>query len=64
VGRFGSLRKVIVGLSLSLCAVLLLTLLASQVEQQLFRRRAALLLSQLQSLELRKASWQDAKTQF
>jgi len=64
VGRVGSLRKVIVALSLSLCAVLLLTLLASQVEQQLFRRRAALLLSQLQSLELRKTSWQDAKTQF
>jgi hypothetical protein len=64
VGRFDSLRKVIVALSLSLCVVLLLTLLASQVEQQLFRRRAALLLSQPQSLELRKASWQDAKTQF
>jgi hypothetical protein len=64
VGRLRSLRKFLVALSLSLCSLLFLTLLASQVEQRLFRRRAELLLSQLQSLELRKTSWQDAQTRF
>jgi len=64
VGRLRSLRKFVVALSLSLCSLLFLTLLASQVGQRLFRRRAELLLSQLQSFELRKTSWQDAQTQF
>ena len=64
MGPLRSLRKFLVALSLSLCSLLFLTLLASQVEQRLFRRRAELLLSQLQSLELRKTSWQDAQTQF
>jgi hypothetical protein len=41
-----------------------LILLASQIEQHLFRRRAELLLSQVQSLELRKTTWQDAQVQL
>jgi hypothetical protein len=64
VGRLRSLRKFLFALSLSFGALLFLTLLTSQIEQHLFRRRAELLLSQLQSLELRKTSWQDAQTQF
>jgi len=64
VGRPHSLRKLLRALSLSLCALLFLTLLTSQTEQHLFRRRAELLLSELQSLELRRTSWRDAQTQF
>jgi hypothetical protein len=64
VGRLDSLRKFLVALSLSLCAVLFLTLLSSQVEQHLFHRRPALLLSRLQSLDMRKSSLHYAKTQF
>jgi hypothetical protein len=64
MGRLRLVRKFLLALSLSLGALLFLTLLASQVEQHLFRRRAELLLSQLQSLELRKTSWEDAKNQF
>ena len=62
--RLRSLRKYLLALALSLCSLLSLTLLASQVEQHLFRARAELLASQLQSLELRKTSWQDAQNQF
>jgi len=61
VGRLRSLRNFLSALLLSLCAVLLLTLLACQIEQHLFRRRAELLLSQIQSLELRKTPWQEAQ---
>jgi hypothetical protein len=64
VGRFRSLRKFLFALALSLCAVLFLILLASQIEQHLFRRRAELLLSQVQSLELRKTTWQDVQVQL
>src|SRR5260370_4601614 len=64
MGRFHSLRKFLVALALSLCTVLFLTLLASRIEQHFFRRRAELLLSQVQSLELRKTPWQDAQIQL
>lgn len=64
VGRFRSLRKFLFALALGLCAVLLLTFVASGIEQRLFRRRAEFLLSQVQSLELRKTPWQDAQVQF
>ena len=46
------------------CALLLLVLVASQVGQHIFRRRAELLLAQMQSLELGKTSWQDAQSQL
>jgi hypothetical protein len=48
----------------SVCAVLILLLLASQIEQHIFRSRAESLLSQLQSLELRKTPWPDAQHQL
>jgi hypothetical protein len=64
VGRFCSLRKFLFAFTLILCTVLFLLLAASQIEQRLFRRRAEILLSQLQSLELRKTSWQDAEIQL
>lgn len=58
------LRKFLFALALSLCALLFLTFLATQIEQHLFRRRAELLLSQVQSFELRKTSWQDTQVQL
>jgi hypothetical protein len=64
MGRFRSLLRLLLSISVSLCALLLLTLLASQVEQHVFRRRAELLLAQVQSIELRKTSWQTAQEQF
>jgi hypothetical protein len=64
VGRFRSLRKFLSALALSLCTVLFLTWLASRIEQHFFRRRAELLLSQVQSLELRRTPWQDAQIQL
>ncbi len=44
--------------------LLCLALVVSQVEQHLFRRRAELLLAEIQSLELRKTPWHEAQTQF
>lgn len=64
VGPFHLLRKYIFALLLSFCAVLSLILVAGQIEQRVFRRRAELLLSQVQSLELRKTSWHDAQVQL
>jgi hypothetical protein len=64
MGRLRSLRKFLLSPLLSLCALLFLVVLASQVEQHFFRRRAELLLSQIQSVELRKTSWEDARNQF
>jgi hypothetical protein len=64
VGRFRSLRKFLIALLLSICAVLFVTLLAGRIEQYVFRRRAELLLSQVQSLELRRTPWQDAQFQL
>lgn len=64
VGRLRSLCNFLSAFLLSLCAVLFLTLLACQVEQHVFRRRAELLLSQVQSLELRKTPWQEAQVRL
>src|SRR5258706_16044202 len=64
VGRFRSLLKFLFALALSLCTVLFLTWLAGRIEQHFFRRRAELLLSQVQSLELRRTPWQDAQIQL
>lgn len=64
MGRLRSLRKFLFALTLSLCALLFLTFLATQIEQRLFRRRAELLLFQVQSLELRKTPSKDAEVQL
>jgi len=45
-------------------ALLLVALTASQIEQHVFRRRAELLLTQIQSVELRKTTWSEAQLQF
>lgn len=58
------LRRVLLALFLGLCVLFFLALTVSQVEQHLFRRRAELLLAQIQSLELRKTSWNEATAQL
>jgi len=58
------LRRTLVVLSLGLCVLFLLALVLSQIEQHLLRRRAKALLSVMQSLELRKTSWQEARARL
>jgi hypothetical protein len=58
------LRRVLLIAVISVCGVLLVILVASQVGQHIFRNRAELLLAQVQSLELGKTSWQDAQRQL
>jgi hypothetical protein len=62
--RLRSASKLALALLMSLCALVFLALIVTRVEQHFFRQRAVLLLSQVQSIELRKTSWQEAQTQF
>ena len=64
MGRIRSLRQALLALFLGLCVLFSLALVVSQIEQHLFRRRAELLLAEIQSLELRKTPWHEAQTQF
>jgi len=64
MGRLRSASKLALALLMSLCALVFLALIVTRVEQHFFRQRAVLLLSQVQSIELRKTSWQEAQTQF
>jgi hypothetical protein len=64
MGWLRRLRKALVVTLLSAIALLSATIVASQIEQRLFRRRVELLLSKIQSLELRKTPWSEAQTQF
>lgn len=58
------LRKYLLFPAIGIGVVLFLVLLVSQVEQHIFRSRAELLLSQVQSLELRKTPWPEAQNQL
>jgi len=58
------LRTCVLFTAISICVLLFLVLLVSQVEQHLFRSRAELLLSQVQSLELRKTPWPEFLAQL
>lgn len=58
------MRRALLALLLSLSALLCLTLVASQVEQHIFRRSAERLLAEIQSLELRTTPWHEAQGQF
>lgn len=64
VSRFRFLRKGLFALLLSVCLSLCLVLLAGQVEQRVFRHRAERLLSEVQSIELRKTPWNQAQNQL
>ena len=58
------LRKCLLFAAVGIGAVLFLVLIASQVEQHFFRARAELLLSQVQSLELKKTPWPEVQRRF
>jgi hypothetical protein len=62
--QFKLLRKALFALSLSLFALLSVIVMASQIDQHIFRRRAERLLAESQTLELRKTPWPEALHQF
>ncbi len=64
MGVLRRLRRALLLLFLVVCALLSLALVASQVEQRVFRRRAERLLAEVQSLELRKTPWPEAMAQL
>ena len=64
MSRLRSFRRALLALLLGTAVLFSLVLAASQVEQRLFRRRAELLLAEIQSLELRKTPWHEAKAQL
>lgn len=58
---FARSRKLFYFFALGLCASLVITIATSQIGQHIFRRRAESLLKQMQSLELRKTPWREAR---
>lgn len=64
MGRFHSIRTAILALSLCPIALLCLTLVASQVDQHIFRYRAERLLAEIQSIELGTTPWHEAQSRF
>jgi hypothetical protein len=60
VRRLRRLRRALLALCASLLALVFLTLVASQIEQRIFRRRAERLLAEIQDLELRRTPWPEA----
>lgn len=64
VGRLRFLRKGFLALFLVICVLLALTLVAIQIEQHLYRRRAERLLSDVQAIELRKTPWHEAQAKL
>jgi hypothetical protein len=64
VGVIRRLRRALFVLFLVVCALLSLALVAGQIEQRIFRRRAERLLAEVQSLELRKTPWPEALVKF
>jgi hypothetical protein len=58
------IRKLVLIPLLGLGILIALALLASQVEQHVFRYRAERLLSDIQSIELRKTTWQEAESRL
>jgi hypothetical protein len=64
VGNPRRLLKTVTALFLTACIFFLLFFATSQIEQHLLRRRSERLLSEIQSLELRKTSWDAAEKAF
>lgn len=56
--------KLLLAVGVSLCAVVILVVAASQVEQRMYRQRVQLLLTELQSLQLRKTPWEEAQKEI
>jgi hypothetical protein len=64
VWRYRSLRRGLAFLLLLTMGILLLMVFASRVEQHLYRRRVESLHSDIQSIELGKTSWAEARARF
>ena len=64
MARFRFLPKGFLALVLSVCVLFSSILVASRIEQQILRHRAELLLSELQSIVLRKTPWSVAQTKL
>jgi hypothetical protein len=64
MGRFRRLLKPLVVVLLSACTLVLLSWLGSQIEQRTYRRRVQILLSEVQSVQLRKTTWDEAQVLF
>jgi hypothetical protein len=58
------LRKSLLFVAIGISVVLVFALIAGQVEQRVFRRRATLLLTEIQSLKLGTTPWHEAQGQF
>jgi len=58
------LRRILFRVALGLFAVMLIFVLAIQIQLHILRNRAEHLLADIQSLELRKTSWQEAQQLF
>ncbi len=64
MGRFRRLLKLFVAVFLSVCVLVLFLWLGNQIEQRTYRRRVQILLSDVQSIQLRKTTWDEAQTLF
>jgi hypothetical protein len=64
MARTRLLRKWLKVLFVSLCALFILIVISTQIEQRIFRHRAELLLTEIRSIELRKTHWYEVRSQF
>jgi hypothetical protein len=64
MSRFPSLRWAVLVLLVTSFVLLLLTLSVSEVEQLRLRRRSERLLTEIQSIEMRKTPWAEAQTRL
>jgi hypothetical protein len=64
MGRFRTVCRRLARVVLCFGALVVLALLAAQVEQHVFRRRAEQLAADLETLEMRKTTWQEAQARL
>jgi hypothetical protein len=64
MGRFRRLLKLPVLVFLSVCIVALFMWLGNQFEQRIYRQRVQILLSEVQTVQLRKTTWDGAQALF
>jgi hypothetical protein len=61
MGQLYRLLKLLVVVCLSVCVLVLVLWLGSQIEQRTYRQRVQILLSDVQTIELRKTTWDEAQ---
>lgn len=64
MARPHTIRRVLIRIAFSLLGLMIILVLAIQIQLRVLRYRAEHLLADIQSLELRKTSWQDAQQIF